>query len=322
MKNKNKSKESDKGGVGKQIFFAIMVFAVVLALPLVLVYAEDTEPQVIGVGAVMYESSQTSMTPEEVTQEVAETTMFVYPYGAQVRLLQLQKAIKKNIIAGQEIVSQIQQQTPTADITKMQELLQKMEGVLEKTQQQLNEIQQQADPIKESKTLALAYVELKNEAKTLTHEFRQLAQQYAKDIDGIKLKIKEKQQRHQEELKQYDQKIKEKKQQYYSNQIQHYEAILQKKDSTLAKQVEEGQLTVEEAWEQLRQQWKILDNNQKQQARIRLNEEHAKQQIHQIAIKSRVEMMKNSKMKNEGQIPARLTGQEQKNIRTQARQGE
>lgn len=92
-----------------------------------------------------------------------EVKSILAPYGAEVRLLQLEKSITRNILIGDEVLKVLDNNSD-ANLTAAENTLNALEMLLEEVKSTTREGDKNA--------LVQTYVELKKEARTLVAEFR------------------------------------------------------------------------------------------------------------------------------------------------------
>jgi hypothetical protein len=93
-----------------------------------------------------------------------------YPYGAKVRLLELEKKITRNLLIGTKVVGVIGESNSAADLAKLQAILDEMEALLKEVKN---------TNLDGNKTaLAKQYIGLKKEAILLSKQFRDEARPY------------------------------------------------------------------------------------------------------------------------------------------------
>ena len=87
------------------------------------------------------------------------------PLGAEVRLLQLEKSLTKNILVGAKVLEVIEKNHPEADLNIAENTLNAMEALLAEIQN--------TPRTGDANELAATYVALKNEGRELTKQFRE-----------------------------------------------------------------------------------------------------------------------------------------------------
>ena len=113
-----------------------------------------------------------------------ETAAFATGLGANVRLLQLEAAIERNILAGREVVASIKAGNSSADTGEL-------EGILGELQVLKDEVGSKTP--KAGEEGARDFVDMKNDAIELSKEFREKSREIIKpgEVDGLRKKLKE-----------------------------------------------------------------------------------------------------------------------------------
>lgn len=128
----------------KKIFGLLLLLLVIGMLPMV--FAED---EIVDAN-----------TAEEIKA-------FNAPYGAEVRMLQLEKSITRNVLVGAQVISVIEKNHPEEDLSVAKEKLDEMEALLETVKEYTIEE-------KDSNNLAVEFVAMKKQAIVITQEFKQI----------------------------------------------------------------------------------------------------------------------------------------------------
>lgn len=115
-----------------------------------------------------------------------EVKLIASPYGAEVRLIQLEKSITKNILVGAKVIEIIEKNHSEFDLTDAESKLNELEALLE-------EVKEYSLEEKDRNTIVSDFVAMKKEAVTLTQEFRTLTKNAleSEDIVEVKDAIKE-----------------------------------------------------------------------------------------------------------------------------------
>ncbi|MCJ2534320.1 MAG: hypothetical protein LN364_03685, partial [Candidatus Thermoplasmatota archaeon] len=164
-------------------------------------------------------------TEEEI--EIMNNTL-----GAEIRLLQLEKAITKNLLKGERAV---------AVLKAMEYNTTELDTVLEEMRQVLEEVQAVNASANDS---VQQFVDLKSDAKKLTTEFREAIKELLSDvkIKELKEQIKE---IVGEELQNYSKKIQNRIKQFNRNQIHRLYGIIGVTNESLADAYQDGNITME-----------------------------------------------------------------------------
>lgn len=114
-----------------------------------------------------------------------EVKILATPHGAEVRLLQLEKSITRNILVGAKTVEVITTNHPEFDLNEIENTLDELEALLLVVKEYVFEG-------KDANTIVTDYVAMKKEAITLTQEFREQTREIlnSEDIQIIHEEIK------------------------------------------------------------------------------------------------------------------------------------
>jgi len=115
-----------------------------------------------------------------------EVGILATPHGAEVRLLQLEKSITRNILVGAKTLEVITENHPEFDLNKSENTLNELEALLV-------EVKEYVFEGKDANTIVTDYVAIKKEAITLTQEFREQTREIltSEDIQTIHEEVKE-----------------------------------------------------------------------------------------------------------------------------------
>lgn len=256
----------------KKLLMLFFVMTLVISLPLAIAEDETTD--------------DSTTLKEDEAEIVNETTS----YGAEVRVLQLQKAISRNIVAGEEVLEAVKDTITDEDKTKAQEIIDTLKTL--KTETEEFNYEEEAD------VLAELYVSLKKDARDLGKEFRDLTKDYLKDIDmqQLRKRIQEKNQKNSQVL---SEKIKEKRQ---ADREERLLALLNRlgiEDEEVIAKIKAGELNIGQARSALVKATKGLSKEKREQALEKVKTEKTKRdQMKQKAMNkikvAREKMAKNS----------------------------
>ena len=189
------------------------------------------------------ESDIDDVTEEEI--EIMNTTL-----GAEIRLLQLEKALTKNLLKGERAVAVLQ--VMGYNTTELEGILEEMRLLLEEVQaanaSANNSVQQ--------------FVDLKSDAKKLTTEFREAIKELLSDekIRELKEQIRE---IVGEALQNYSKKIQNRIKQFNRNQIHRLYGIIGVTNESLADAYQDGNITMEEAKSQISKMVNMMTKEKK-----------------------------------------------------------
>lgn len=173
---------------------------------------------------------------DEETQE--ETEIMTDSVGAEIRLLQLEKAITKNIIKGEEVISVLE--GLGYNITELEAILAELELLLGEVQA--------ADP--NATDAVQVFVDLKSDAKELTTEFRDTLKAMLDDdeMDGLKERIHS---RIQEQVQNLTEKIQNRIRTYNRNQLHRLYGFIGENAESFLAEYQNGTVTKEQVKSQI-----------------------------------------------------------------------
>ena len=209
---------------------------------------------------------------------LTEATAFATNNGSKVRLLQLQKAIEKNILWGDSIIADVKAKNATANTTEAETILAELEA--------LNREVASITP-KAGDAGAKEFVDLKNDAIDLTKEFRDEIRKLLKEqeIQGMKKKLGE---RYWNETRELDEKIEQARNNYNAEVLEDVLAAANMSDPVLVAKVKAGQATTKEIKDALKEAYKNLNSSQKRIASIALKEKEAKRNVFMRSVADKV----------------------------------
>jgi len=169
--------------------------------------------------------NQTEDPVDNETEE--EIEKMNYSFGAEIRLLQLEKAITKNLLKGEMAVSVLQ--GLGYNTTDLEAILAEMHLVLDEVQA--------ADP--QANNSVEVFVDLKNDSKNLTTQFRTAIRAL---LDGVKYKEIKEQIRNitSDELQNYSKRVRNLIKQFNVNQIYRLYGIIGDQNSTFVNEYING----------------------------------------------------------------------------------
>ena len=182
-------------------------------------------------------------TEEEI--EIMNNTL-----GAEIRLLQLEKAITKNLLKGERAV---------AVLKAMEYNTTEVDAILEEMRLLLEEVQAANASANDS---VQQFVDLKSDAKKLTTEFREAIKELLSDekIRELKEQIRE---IVGEALQNYSKKIQNRIKQFNRNQIHRLYGIIGVTNESLADAYQDGNITMEEAKSQISKMVNMMTKEKK-----------------------------------------------------------
>lgn len=192
-------------------------------------------------------------TEEEI--EIMNNTL-----GAEIRLLQLEKAITKNLLKGERAV---------AVLKAMEYNTTELDAILEEMRLLLEEVQAANASANDS---VQQFVDLKSDAKKLTTEFREAIKELLSDekIRELKEQIRE---IVGEALQNYSKKIQNRIKQFNRNQIHRLYGIIGVTNESLADAYQDGNITMEETKSQISKMINMMTKEKKKQIFSELKKE-------------------------------------------------
>ncbi len=216
---------------------------------------EYETPSNTGQGQNETENSDGNETPEpdgnesDIDEETEEEVEIMNsPLGAEIRLLQLEKAITKNILKGERIIAVLE--SLGYNTTNLSALLEQLQLVLADVQAANDTVQQ--------------FIDLKSDAKNLTKQFRETLKEL---ISDTKLKeIKAQLQNHvYGELQNYSKHIQKRIKQFNRNQINRLYGLIGFTNDTIAEAYQSGNISLAEAKAQLNKMVNKMTKEKKNQ---------------------------------------------------------
>jgi hypothetical protein len=195
-----------------------------------------------------------------------ETRIMVHPFGAKVRLLQLQKALSVNILKAETVINVLQEQE--FDTAELVDILDQMYGLLAEVEE--------ADP--EAEDSVQAFVEWKYKAINLTKQFREALhttldevtmEQFRELIRNVTS----------ESIQSLGYNIRECIRSYNAYQIQQVFGFIGKADNALVQAYQNGTLSIYQVKLQLCQMIHQMTQEQKYSAFYELRENNIRNRI-------------------------------------------
>ena len=212
------------------------------------------------------------------------------PLGAQIRLLQLENAIDIHIAIGNKVIQKAQELNK--NITGLEAILQQM--------QDLKTEVQQADP--NSPNATQEFVDLKENAISLTQQFRETARSLFTPDELQQLRQEQKQIR--QERRQQAKEIREKIREYNQEKLKEMETQLGINIQNIITQMQQGNITTEQAKQMIRQEVLKLPREKQLNIYKNIKEKQIKQKI--IAKERMTKIMKNFRIRYKKMLERRL----------------
>lgn len=225
---------------------------------------------VIMIGSFAVYAQEINTTIDEVVDE-KEVVVLKSPYGAEVRLAQLEKRVEVQIENAKLIIENIESnESLNANLTKLNEIVAKFEALLIDIEN--------TDMNKSSELLTEDYVGLKALAIELTKEFRSVVNEKipSNELDGIKEKVQE---RKNLRLNETDNKVEELKKKYNTEKFEEIFKRLGIEDNETVEKLRNGEMNIGEVRSQLVSKFKEMDREERIAALDNLREERAKNRV-------------------------------------------
>jgi hypothetical protein len=201
---------------------------------------------------------------EETIEEIG---IMQYPYGAEVRLLQLEKVLTRNIMIGEKIIELLIEYE--IENTELEFILTDMELLLEEIQN--------TDPSSENSTKD--FVDMKNESINLTKEFRTTLHDMLNE-ETIKLLKEEMKDLYKEEMKSLREQIRNMIRNFNRYRLHTFYELIGLVDENLLEQYEEGNVTIGEVKEQIREYLNSLTKEERRELFAELKMNNIRRLIH------------------------------------------
>lgn len=186
--------------------------------------------------------------------------------GAQIRLLQLEKAITKNIFKGEEVVSVLKESE--YNTTELEAILAELELLKEEVQS--------ADS--NSTNATQIFVDLKSDAVELTKDFKEALKELLdeKTIEELRERIRE---MVCEQLQNLSQQIQNRTRQFNRNQLHKIYGVIEETDSSLIDEYQNGNITREQVKQQISKKINEMTKEKRYQVFSELKEGSIRERI-------------------------------------------
>ncbi|PIU30308.1 hypothetical protein COT07_01365 [Candidatus Woesearchaeota archaeon CG07_land_8_20_14_0_80_44_23] len=262
--------------------FLILLAAAILVLPRV--RADGNSSETNETGHDLNETEHENETELNETEE-EEIRPMRFPHGAQVRLLELEKSITRNILVGNQTIAAIKAGNSSANTTNLVSIIDKL--IVLRNEVRTITVNETAMLNKTSEELAQQFVDIKREAINLSKEFRDAARPLLKETDRqiIREYMKE---IDRTELKNIDDEIRDARHRYNADLLNATFSHLGLNNSALLERVRNGDAKVGEIKNYVRDALRNETPKQRQQAMLKLREAEAKRNVYQEAVRARV----------------------------------
>lgn len=244
---------------------------------------------VLFVFAIFSFAKAEEITQENLSKDMKEVEIMHTPYGATVRLLQLEKNIIRNILHGEYILNAIKKNNITLNETtetRLNEIINELKNINEKIAEEIKNINK-TNP----EDAVSHFVEWKSEAINLTKEFKMIVSDIRKmNFVEIKEELKKIKNREIEKLeKEIDLAVKE----LNKERVQKILEITNLSKEDLMKQIKEGNLTATEMKKLINDKFRDINKTGKKAFLDKLKEEREKiELLKQEALNKRLKLEK------------------------------
>ena len=226
--------------------------------------------------------SETDTAGEDIdaTGEVnEEVEVMADPLGAEIRLLQLERAITRRVMWGAEIVDYIGEKDAEADVSELNGILDELELLTEEIQGVSRE--GTVDDMTQE------FIDIKNDAQELVKEFKELLPSFLDESDRAALREKIKTMDRQV-IRDLTKEILKTKRQYIAARAERVLENMGVEDSDLVNKVESGELTLQQAKTRIVTKLRALTPVQKKAvvAKVKENIAVRKDFMNEIKVKS------------------------------------
>ncbi len=193
-----------------------------------------------------------------------EVKIFTTPHGAEVRMIQLEKSITRNILIGSKTIQVIKQNYQDTNTIDMETILNELEALLE-------EVKNYNTENKDANTLATDFVAIKKSAINLTQEFRLITNTIlnTNDLTQIREEIKNIENN---ELKNMNNAIRNVIRKHNAQRTQTMLQIMGVENQNLIQAIFDGNITREEVKLEIRQNFQDLNAQEKIQTNAKIKE--------------------------------------------------
>ena len=216
-----------------------------------------------------------------------------YGLGAEVRLLQLEKRITRNILVGTKVVEAIQEYNSSTDVTELDSILDEMEVLLDEVKNTKIE--------GTSEELAQKFVDMKSDAINLSQEFREKSKPYI-NAEVRVLIVNKTKNIEKDELKNISDIIKDARNDYNAYRLNLTLTALGIEDNELIEKVRNGTATVQEIKDVIKEYLKGLTSDEKKEPLMKIKEARSKRAVYGQAVKAIIISNKLQRMSNRLEI--------------------
>ncbi|MBI3051614.1 hypothetical protein HYY74_04090 [Candidatus Woesearchaeota archaeon] len=215
----------------------------------------------------------------------AEASAAASVHGAQVRLLQLEKSIAKNIIKGKAVVEAAVKANASANTTGLEATLAEMEALKEQVSDERKEL---ASGSFNSTAAVKAFVELKHDAIDLSKEFRADAKALVREQDTGKVREAANRERNTTEIKALNEQIRAEIRAYNAARLEEILKVIGAGNDTLVAKVKSGETNAGAVKAFVAASIMLLDSEDRKEAVAEIREEASKRSVLGKAVSAQV----------------------------------
>lgn len=203
--------------------------------------------------------AQEAATAEEPVDETTakEVKAVMEPKGAEVRLLQLEESIQRNMLFGEKILEKIEADYSSYDTTGLESLLDELSLLKDEVAA--------TDPEGEASEVAKAFVDLKNDAREIAAEFRTLVHEAISETEAENLKAQIGGEVS-AQMEQVRERVRNAIRNHNEQVVQNKLSQMSKTNSQLVEKVKNGEVTADQVKTQLRDMIQQMTQEEKNKA--------------------------------------------------------
>jgi len=221
-------------------------------------------------GVMADETGDAGDSGEITAADEAETATMTNALGAQVRLLQLEKALAKSVITGEIVVEAIVKNHPEEDVSELNSILDEMELLVEEVQGMSAE--------GDAGELAQQYVDIKSAARGLAKEFREAVKGILTTEDRREI-VEAGKETGKELLEELGEAIRNAKREMNAYHVENVLAAMGTENPELIEQIANGKAELARVRENVRSAFGSLDSGEKTAALAKIREMKAKRNV-------------------------------------------
>ncbi|MCX6695349.1 MAG: hypothetical protein NTU61_03550 [Candidatus Altiarchaeota archaeon] len=231
-----------------------------------------------------------------------EVKAFAFPLGAEVRLLQLESAIERDILVGREVVAAIKEYNSSIDTSELESIIFEME-VLKGEVESINP--------GAGNDSAQQFVDLKSDAIELSKEFRDIVHALVKpsELEGLRGRIRS---MNQEQFQKFKANVTSLKLEFNAQQLERLLSKLNVTDPELVDQVRNGNASVKDVIDSLRGSLGNMSNGKRNALLMKIHEENSKSNVFARSVVDKVRL--NYLQRTNNRLQKRLERVEAMNI--------